>query len=50
MKHVLGTPREQITLFPEAITVSTKPLHLPDAFFAFTSLYNCSMTILLQAR
>jgi hypothetical protein len=33
------------------VTVTTtKPLHLLDTFFAFTSLYNCSMTIPLHIR
>jgi hypothetical protein len=33
------------------VTVTTtKPLHLPDPFFAFTSLYDRSMTIPLHAQ
>jgi hypothetical protein len=34
-----------------SVTVTTtKPLHLPDPFFAFTSLYDRSMTIPLHAQ
>lgn len=42
--RILSSDKTSVTV------TTTKPLHLPDTFFAFTSLYNCSMTIPLHIR